>query len=103
MYPWCGEGSGHSCQNGEVFCVFQMPCKLVLALQEEQGFAVSFSFFAQFLSCGWSWVLSPSQRLCHPLSSSDFLLRLSPPLNSVLSSMTTGQLLALLSLRLGEC
>ena len=51
MSPWCAEGSGHSCQNGEVLCGFQLPCKLVLGLLEEQGFAVSVSVFS--VSVSW--------------------------------------------------
>lgn len=31
MFPWCEEGSGQSCQNGEVCCGFHLSCKLVQA------------------------------------------------------------------------
>lgn len=75
MCPWCGEGSGHSSQNAEVCDGFQLLCEPILALLEEQSFAVSVSLFAQLLSRSPFWSrLSPSQ---HFLSSS-LNLRLPP-------------------------
>lgn len=90
MCPWCGEES-------------ERRSLLWISAAMQAG-----SLLAQVLSVAlFGSCLFPSQYYCHPPSTSDFLLplplSLSSRLNNVLNSLATGLLLALSSLRLGEC
>lgn len=104
--PIVWRGIEHSCQNLKVCFGFQLPGEPVLALPEEQGFAVSVYLFAQFLYLGvFRSRLSPSQHFCYSPSTSDFPLSLShsPCLYNVLSCVASGLSLALSSFSHGEC